>query len=164
MAGSLNKCCILGNLGNDPEFRSMQSGDEIANFSVATSESWTDKNSGEKKEKTEWHRVSCFNPGLTKVIKSYVKKGSKVYLEGSLQTRKWTDQGGVERYTTEIIIGRFNGTLVLCGGRNNDEGQDNQRRAEPARAASAGSQRSAPSGGSTGADLDDEIPFGPQWH
>jgi single-strand DNA-binding protein len=158
--GSLNKVALLGNVGKDPEIRSMQSGDEIANFSVATSESWIDKNSGEKKEKTEWHRIVCFNPGLVGVIKSYVKKGSKVYIEGALQTRKWTDQQGVERYSTEVVMQKFNGTLVLCGeragGGDQAPAQQTQQRAEPARPDPRGNpQWDAPRGG----DLDDEIPF-----
>ncbi|RZJ38867.1 MAG: single-stranded DNA-binding protein, partial [Brevundimonas sp.] len=118
MAGSVNKVILVGNLGRDPEIRSMPNGDRIANFSLATSETWRDKSSGERKEKTEWHRVSVFNDNIVKVVENYVKKGSTVYVEGSLQTRKWTDKDGVEKYTTEVIIGRFNGQLTMLGGRD----------------------------------------------
>ena len=104
MAGSINKVILVGNLGRDPEVRNTQDGREIANLAIATSESWKDKNSGERKEKTEWHRVVIFNEGLVKVAKSYLKKGSKVYIEGSLQTRKWTDKDGQEKYSTEIVL------------------------------------------------------------
>jgi len=122
MAGSVNKVILVGNLGRDPEIRSMPNGDRIANFSLATSETWRDKSSGERKEKTEWHRVSVFNDNIVKVVENYVKKGSTVYVEGSLQTRKWTDKDGVEKYTTEIIIGRFNGQLTMLGGRDGGGG------------------------------------------
>lgn len=118
MAGSVNKVIIVGNLGRDPEIRSMPNGDRIANMSIATSETWKDKSSGERKEKTEWHRVSIFNDNIVKVVESYVKKGSTVYIEGQLQTRKWTDKDGVEKYTTEIIVGRFNGVLTMLGGKS----------------------------------------------
>jgi single-strand DNA-binding protein len=123
MAGSVNKVILVGNLGRDPEIRSMPNGDRIANFSLATSETWRDKSSGERKEKTEWHRVSVFNDNIVKVIENYVKKGSTVYVEGSLQTRKWTDKDGVEKYTTEVIIGRFNGQLTMLGGRSDGASQ-----------------------------------------
>ena len=116
MAGSANKVILIGNLGRDPEIRSMPNGDRIANFSLATSETWRDKSSGERKEKTEWHRVSIFNDNIVKVVENYVKKGSTVYVEGSLQTRKWTDKDGVEKYTTEVIVGRFNGQLTMENG------------------------------------------------
>lgn len=110
---SLNKVQIIGNLGKDPEARSLSNGNEVVNLTVATSESWTDKSTGEKKEKSEWHRIVIFNQHLAKVAKSYLKKGSKVYLEGQLQTRKWTDQAGVEKYSTEIVLSQFKGDLVL---------------------------------------------------
>lgn len=115
---SVNKAVILGNLGRDPEIRSMQNGDRVANLSVATAESWKDKNSGERKERTEWHRVTVFNPHLVDICEKYLKKGSKVYLEGSIQTRKWNDQNGVEKYTTEIVLQKFRGELVLLGGKD----------------------------------------------
>lgn len=114
---SVNKVILIGNVGNDPEIRAMQSGDKVASFSVATSESWKDKTSGEKKEKTEWHRVSVWNQGLVKVIESYVKKGSKVYLEGALETRKWQDKDGQDKYTTEIVLKAYRGELVLLGSK-----------------------------------------------
>ena len=117
---AVNKAIILGNVGNQPEIKSTQDGRTVANFSVATSESWKDKNSGEKKEKTEWHRVTAFG-NLAEIVKNYVKKGSKVYVEGSIQTRKWTDKEGVERYTTEIILQGFNSTIQLLDGKKDEE-------------------------------------------
>src|SRR3954454_1827427 len=113
MAGSVNKVILVGNLGKDPEIRRMQDGKPIANLSVATSESWRDKATGERKEKTEWHRVVIFNEGLAKVAEQYLKKGSKVYLEGSLQTRKWQDQSGQEKYSTEVVLQGFNSALTM---------------------------------------------------
>ena len=118
MAGSVNKVILIGNVGKDPEIRRTQDGRPIANLSIATSESWRDKNSGEKKEKTEWHRVVVFNEPLCKVIESYVKKGSKLYIEGSLQTRKWTDKEGVEKFSTEVVLQGFGGTLTMLDSRN----------------------------------------------
>src|SRR5450432_1067612 len=122
MAGSVNKVILVGNLGKDPEVRRMTSGDPVVNLSIATSESWRDKASGEKKEKTEWHRVVIFNKNLADVAEKYLKKGAKVYLEGSLQTRKWTDKDGAEKYSTEIVLQNFNGTLVMLDGRSGGEG------------------------------------------
>ena len=119
---SLNKCMFIGNVGRDPEVRSTQDGKEIANFSLACSESWKDKNSGERKEKTEWIRVSVFNAGLVGVVKNYVKKGSKIYIEGSLQTRKWTDKDGVEKYSTEVVLQNYGGQLILLGSKQSDSG------------------------------------------
>ena len=118
MAGYLNRVQLIGNLGKDPEIRSKQNGDRIANFSVATTESWTDKHSGEKREKTEWHRVIIFNDGLAGVAEKYLKKGMKVFVEGALQTRTWTDNAGVERYTTEIVVQAYNGQLIMLGEPN----------------------------------------------
>jgi single-strand DNA-binding protein len=120
---SVNKAIIIGNVGKDPEIRSMQSGDTVASFSIATSESWKDKTSGERKEKTEWHRVSCFNQGLNKVIEKYVKKGSKIYIEGQIETRKWTDKDGAEKYSTEIVLRPFRGELVLLGSKDQTQEQ-----------------------------------------
>jgi single-strand DNA-binding protein len=114
---SVNRAIIIGNVGKDPEIRATQGGKEIANLSVATSTSWKDKNSGERKDAVEWHKVVVFNEGLVNVIKNYVKKGSQIYVEGSLQTRKWTDQSGVEKYSTEIVLQAFNGQIVLLGGK-----------------------------------------------
>ena len=118
MAGSVNKVILVGNLGKDPEVRRMTSGEPVVNLSVATSETWKDKSSGERKEKTEWHRVVIFNENLAKVAEQYLKKGAKVYLEGALQTRKWTDKDGAENYSTEIVLNRFNGTMVMLDGRS----------------------------------------------
>src|SRR5919201_5755401 len=122
MAGSVNKVILVGNLGRDPEIRSFQNGGRVANLSVATSETWRDKQSGERKEKTEWHRVAIFNERLVEVAEKYLRKGSKVYIEGQLQTRKWTDQSGQERYTTEVVLQRFRGELTMLDGRGGGEG------------------------------------------
>jgi len=160
MAGSVNKVILIGNLGRDPEVRRTQSGDPIVHLNVATSENWRDKASGERREKTEWHRVVIFNERLGDVAQKYLKKGSKVYLEGQLQTRKWTDQSGAEKYTTEVVLQRFRGELTLLdargeggGGGGYESGSD-----EPAGSSGGtGGGGTAPRGG--GADLDDEIPF-----
>ncbi|MCD8563160.1 MAG: single-stranded DNA-binding protein [Alphaproteobacteria bacterium] len=122
MAGSVNKVILIGNLGQDPEIRSFQSGDRVASFSIATSESWKDKATGERKEKTEWHRVSVLNQGLVKIVESYVKKGSKVYIEGQLETRKWQDQNGQDKYTTEVVLRPFRGELTLLDSRGGSAG------------------------------------------
>ena len=122
MAGSVNKVILVGNLGKDPEVRHTQDGKPIVNLSIATSETWRDKSSGERKEKTEWHRVVIFNEGIAKVAEQYLKKGTTVYIEGSLQTRKWTDKDGVEKYSTEIVLQNYGGTLTMLGGKSsNDE-------------------------------------------
>jgi single-strand DNA-binding protein len=118
MAGSLNKVTLIGNLGNDPEIRSTQNGKEIASFSLATSDSWRDKATGDKKERTEWHRIVVFNEGLVNVIKNYVKKGSKLYIEGALQTRKWTDKDGIERYSTEVVLQGFDSAIIMLDGKS----------------------------------------------
>jgi single-strand DNA-binding protein len=161
MAGSVNKVILVGNLGKDPEVRRMQDGRPVVNLSVATSESWRDKATGERKEKTEWHRVVIFNEGLAKVAEQYLKKGSKVYLEGQLQTRKWTDQQGVEKYSTEVVLQGFNSALTMLdraggggggdigGGDNSDFGSSGPARQRQPAMAGAGKR----------ADLDDEIPF-----
>jgi single-strand DNA-binding protein len=148
MAGSINKVIILGHLGGDPEVRMSQDGSKIVTFSVATTESWTDKMSGERKDKTEWHRVVIFNDRLADVAEKYLKKGSKAYVEGHLQTRQWKDNSGVDRYTTEVVISRFRGELVLLD-RAQNSGGDFQ--------SSATSSESSKSNNSFG--LDDEIPF-----
>src|SRR5882762_5078800 len=127
MAGSVNKVILVGNLGKDPEVRRMQDGRPVVNMSVATSESWRDKATGERRERTEWHRVAIFNEGLAKIAEQYLKKGAKVYLEGALQTRKWTDQQGVERYSTEVVLQGFNSTLTMldkAGGGGSDFGSE----------------------------------------
>ena len=159
MAGSVNKVILVGNLGKDPEIRTLNSGDRVANLTVATSETWRDKSSGERKEKTEWHKVVIFNDNLSKVAESYLKKGAKVYIEGSLQTRKWTDNSGVEKYTTEIVLQKFRGELTMLDGRSGGGGEEREEGGygggfQPA-------ARSQPSGPreTFSADLDDEIPF-----
>ena len=169
MAGSVNKVILIGNLGRDPELRSTQDGTRIANLAVATSESWRDRVSGERKERTEWHRVVIFNERLAEIAEKYLKKGAKVYIEGALQTRKWTDQGGQERYSTEIVLQRFRGELTMldgAGGRGGGAGgppMDGDFDDGYADAPSA--QRSAPGAAGRAAarkpvnDLDDDIPF-----
>ena len=166
MAGSVNKVILVGNLGRDPEIRSMQSGEEIAQLSLATSETWRDKASGERKERTEWHRVVIFNENLVKVAKSYLKKGSKVYIEGSLQTRKWTDKDGAEKYTTEVVLQRFRGELTMLDGREGGGGGGGSYGGGGDDYGSSGSQggggRSSGGGGGSAPrrdDMDDEIPF-----
>ena len=123
MSGSVNKVILVGNLGKDPEIRHTQDGKAIANLSLATTESWKDKSSGERKEKTEWHKIVCFNDNISKVIEQYLKKGSSVYIEGQLQTRKWTDKDGAEKYSTEIVLQAFNGTLTMLGGKPESENE-----------------------------------------
>ncbi|MFC5345465.1 single-stranded DNA-binding protein [Brevundimonas staleyi] len=167
MAGSVNKVILIGNLGRDPEIRSMPNGDRIANLSIATSEQWRDKASGERKEKTEWHRVVIFNDNIVKVVENYVKKGTTVYIEGALQTRKWTDQQGVEKYSTEIVVGRFKGELTLLGGRGDGAGQGggygggSGGRSNDDDYSSGFSTGGAnkPSGPKESYDLNDDIPF-----
>ncbi|MGD9536096.1 MAG: single-stranded DNA-binding protein [Alphaproteobacteria bacterium] len=156
MAGSVNKVILVGNLGRDPEVRRMQDGNPVVNLSVATSETWRDKASGERKEQTEWHRVVIFNERLAEVAEKYLRKGSKVYVEGQLRTRKWTDQSGQERYTTEVVLNRFRGELtMLDGARGASSGGDYGPPDEAPPGPSMGSARSGAGGG----DLDDDIPF-----
>jgi single-strand DNA-binding protein len=155
MAGSINKVILVGNLGRDPEIRAMQDGREVANLAIATSESWKDKQTGERKEKTEWHRVVIFGEGLVNVAKNYLHKGSKVYIEGQLQTRKWVDQSGVEKYSTEVVLQGYNGNLTMLdskggGSSMSDSGFDQGYSSPPS---------SAPAAQPVPADLDDEIPF-----
>ena len=166
MAGSVNKVILVGNLGKDPEIRRTQDGRAIANLSVATSESWRDKATGERKEKTEWHRVVIFNEGLAKVAEQYLKKGAKVYVEGQLQTRKWTDQSGAEKYSTEVVLQGFNSNLTMLDGRGGSGGgggfaDDNSGGDFGGSGPSGGSQRRMPpaGGGGRGNDMDDDIPF-----
>jgi single-strand DNA-binding protein len=168
MAGSVNKVILIGNLGADPEIRRTQDGRPIANLRVATSESWRDKATGERKEKTEWHRVVIFNEGLCKIAEQYLKKGAKVYLEGALQTRKWQDQSGADRYSTEVVLQGFNSQLTMldrAGGGGSDFAGDesggdfgSSGPGAPRRPAMAGAGAGA-GGGGKGGDLDDEIPF-----
>jgi len=158
MAGSVNKVILIGNLGADPEIRSLNSGDRLANLRIATSETWRDRASGERREKTEWHRVVVFNENIVKVCENYLRKGAKVYVEGALQTRKYQDQSGAERYSTEIVLQKFRGELTMLDGRGGD--------AEQGEAGGyAGGFSSGPRSGGSGPkeefshDLDDEIPF-----
>ena len=160
MAGSVNKVILVGNLGRDPEVRSTQDGTKVANLSLATSENWKDKNSGERRERTEWHRVVIFNERLADVAEKYLKKGSKVYIEGQLQTRKWTDQSGTEKYTTEIVLQRFRGELTMLDGRGGapaDAGEGGGMSESPMGGGAGG--RSGGGGAGGGGDLDDDIPF-----
>lgn len=183
MAGSVNKVILVGNLGRDPEVRTSQDGSKIVNLNIATSETWKDRSSGERKEKTEWHRVVIFNPNLADVAERFLRKGSSVYVEGALQTRKWTDQQGVEKYSTEVVIGRFKGELTLLGGRGeggggsgggddfgggyggggNYGGGSGGSYGGGQRSAGAPQQGGGNRGGGSGweppPDLDDEIPF-----
>ena len=158
MAGSVNKVILIGNLGRDPEVRHTQAGGLIVQLSVATSENWRDKASGERKERTEWHRVVIFNDNLVKVAEQYLRKGSKVYLEGALQTRKWTDQSGQEKFSTEVVLQKFRGELTMLDGRGGDAERDEG-------GGYSGGFSSGPRQAASGpredfsADLDDEIPF-----
>jgi single-strand DNA-binding protein len=173
MAGSVNKVILVGNLGRDPEVRRLNSGKAVVNLSVATSESWRDRETGERKEKTEWHRVVIFNENLCKIAEQYLKKGAKVYIEGQLQTRKWTGNDGNERYTTEVVLQRFRGELTMLdsrgGGRDanagNGGGEPPDWESPDAGASSGGAASGAQGGGAgkgggrKGGELDDEIPF-----
>jgi single-strand DNA-binding protein len=170
MAGSVNKVILVGNLGRDPEIRSTQDGTKIANLSLATSETWRDRNSGERRERTEWHRVVIFNEKLCEVAEKYLRKGSKIYIEGALQTRKWTDQSGVEKYSTEVVLQRFRGELTMLDGRQegggggggySDEGQGGGFGGKSGGGSGGGGGYSGggAGGGAGGGDLDDEIPF-----
>ncbi len=176
MAGSVNKVILIGNLGRDPEIRSTQDGTRIANLSVATSDTWRDRNTGERRERTEWHRVVIFDEKLSEVAEKYLRKGSKVYLEGQIQTRKWQDQSGQDKYTTEVVLNRFRSALTMLASRRDSEGGgggDSGARGGGGGGSYGGGGGGAPSGGSGGGggggggggpapgggDLDDEIPF-----
>ncbi|MGB3722699.1 MAG: single-stranded DNA-binding protein [Pacificimonas sp.] len=172
MAGSVNKVILVGNLGADPEFRSFQNGGEVCNLSVATSETWRDKQSGERREKTEWHKVAIFNEFLVKTARDYLRKGMKVYLEGAIQTRKWQDQNGQDKYTTEVVLQKFNGELVMLSGRDENSGGGNYGGGGGSGGYGGGSGGGnqgggSGSGGSGGggqrptydSDLDDDVPF-----
>ena len=153
MSGSVNKVTLVGNLGRDPEIRAMQNGDKIVQLSIATSDRWKDKNSGEQRERTEWHRVVIFNDALGKIAEQYLKKGSTVYLEGQLQTRKWTDQqSGQDKYTTEVVLQRYRGELTLLGSRPDNQINNDYNKSEI-------DQLSEPSVSNIASDLDVEIPF-----
>ena len=167
MAGSVNKVILIGNLGRDPEVRTFQNGGKVCNLAVATSETWKDKQSGERKERTEWHRVAIFNEGLVRIAEQYLKKGSKVYLEGQLETRKWTDNNGVEKYSTEIALRPFRGELTMLDGRSEGGGGGGGYGGSSSgggggyddRGGSGGGGGFSSGGGSFNNDLDDEIPF-----
>lgn len=175
MAGSLNKVTLIGNLGADPDIKRLNSGEPVVNLSIATSETWRDKSSGDKRERTEWHRVVIFNENLSKVAENYLKKGSKVYLEGQLQTRKWTDQNGQDKYTTEIVLQRYRGELVMLDSRgegssggygggqsvSNNQGSNNQGNDQGGYGGNQGMQPSSQGNGGQdfSRDIDDEIPF-----
>ena len=168
MAGSVNKVILVGNLGRDPEMRRLGSGDPVCNLRLATSESWKDKATGERKEKTEWHRVAIFNERLVEVAEKYLRKGSKVYLEGQLETRKWTDQSGAEKYTTEVVLRQFRGELTMLDGRQGGgggmgAGPDGPDEFETAGNGNGNGGGGAPRGGSSApprkSGLDDDIPF-----
>jgi single-strand DNA-binding protein len=176
MAGSVNKVILIGNVGADPEIRRTQDGRPIANLRIATSETWRDRNSGERKEKTEWHTVVVFNEGLCKVIEQYVKKGAKLYIEGALQTRKWQDQQGQDRYSTEVVLQGFGSTLTMLDGRGdgggagsgsgfgggrggNDYGGGGDDYCAPAQSSGRGGSSAGGGGGNFSRDLDDDIPF-----
>jgi len=173
MAGSLNKVMIIGNLGRDPEVRSFQNGGKVCNLRIATSETWKDRNTGERREKTEWHSVAIFQEGLVRVAEQYLRKGSKVFIEGQLQTRKWQDQSGQDRYSTEVVLQGFGGTLTMLDGRDGGQGggggggyggdqggggYGGQGGGYDQGGGYGGDQGGAPSGGGS-ADMDDEIPF-----
>ncbi|HPF46640.1 MAG: single-stranded DNA-binding protein [Alphaproteobacteria bacterium] len=160
MAGSVNKVILIGNLGRDPEVRHTQDGSPIVQLSIATSDTWKDRATGERRERTEWHRVVIFNEHLCKVAENYLKKGSKVYVEGSLQTRKWTDQQGVEKYTTEVVLQRFNGELTMLDGRGEGGDGGGYGGGDYGGGSSGGFNQDTGGGsGGGGSDFDDEIPF-----
>jgi single-strand DNA-binding protein len=167
VAGSLNKVMLIGNLGKDPEVRSFQNGGKVVSFSVATSESWKDKSSGERKDKTEWHNVSIFSEGLARVAEQYLKKGSKVYLEGQLETRKWQDQSGNDRYSTDVVLRNFNSSMVLLDGREGSGGGQrgggggewDQSGGGGGNYGGGGAARGASRPSAFDSDLDDDVPF-----
>ncbi len=165
MAGSVNKVILVGNLGKDPESRSFANGGKVVSFSVATSENWKDKSSGDRKEKTEWHNVSIFSEGLARVAEQYLKKGSKVYLEGQLETRKWQDQSGNDRYTTDVVLRNFNSSMVLLDGREGGGGGGASRGGGGygdefgGGGGGSGRPQSRPQPAAFDTDLDDDVPF-----
>ncbi len=169
MAGSVNKVILVGNLGRDPEVRSFQNGGKVVNLRIATSETWRDKASGERKERTEWHSVAIFNENIARVAEQYLRKGSKVYIEGQLETRKWQDQSGADRYSTEVVIRPFRGEMTLLDGREGGSGgpggedrggsYPDQGYGDDRGGASSGGARGGGTGSTSRSDLDDEIPF-----
>ena len=156
MVGSVNKVILLGRLGKDPDIRSMQNGKKVANFGIATSKRWTDRDTQEKKEKTSWHNIVIFSEGLVGIVEQYVKKGSQIYIEGELQTRKWQDQEGKDRYTTEVVLQGYNSTLTLLGSRNQSENLENQSDSSQDNAIS---DDNFDSNASDSSNLDEDIPF-----
>ncbi len=158
MAGSVNKVILVGNVGQDPEVRQFQNGGQVASFSLATSETWKDKNTGERKERTEWHRIAVFSEGLVRVVQNYVKKGSKLYIEGQLETRKWQDKDGVDKYTTEVVLRGFNSVLTMLDSRNEGGGRSSSNEMGGYGGGGGARQMSGPQE-SFSQDLDDEIPF-----
>lgn len=167
MAGSVNKVIIIGNLGRDPEVRSFPNGGKVVNLRIATSETWKDKQTGERKERTEWHSVAIFNEGIAKIAEQYLRKGSTVYIEGQLETRKWQDQSGADRYSTEVVLRPYNGSLTLLGGKRDGDRDDgssdaDQRGGGRSEGASAGGQGGSSGYGAGGQPMDDEIPFAPE--
>lgn len=157
MAGSVNKVILVGNVGQDPEVRQFQNGGQVCNFSLATSETWKDKNTGERREKTEWHRISVFNEGLIRVIQSYVKKGSKLYIEGQLETRKWQDRDGNDRYTTEVVLRGYGGNLTMLDSRGSEGGRGGYDQGQAGYGGGPRPMEGPPEDFSQ--SLDDEIPF-----
>ena len=158
MAGSVNKVILIGNLGRDPEVRSFPNGGKVVNLRIATSESWKDKQTGERKERTEWHSVAIFNEGLAKIAEQYLRKGSTVYIEGQLETRKWQDQSGADRYSTEVVLRPYNGSLTLLGGRRDGDNAGSDGGTGGGTSGAGGSSGGG-AGGQGGRDYDDEIPF-----
>ena len=164
MSGSLNKVMLIGNVGADPEVRRTQDGKAIASISLATSETWKDKSSGERRSKSQWHKIVCFNDGLSKVIENYVRKGSKIYVEGQLQTRKWQDNNGNDKWTTEVILQNYNGVLTLLDKNpNSDGGGSGGGYSGGGGGNSSGGGSGGGGGRPGGSDIDDEIPFAPEW-
>jgi single-strand DNA-binding protein len=163
MAGSVNKVILIGNLGRDPESRSFQNGGKVCNLRIATSESWKDKQTGERKERTEWHSVAIFSEGLANVAERYLRKGSKVYIEGQLRTRKWQDQSGNDRYSTEVVIDGFNGSMTMLDGRDSGGGSASEGGWSEGSSNDGGAQRGSSSAPAAAAafddDLDDDVPF-----
>ena len=159
MAGSVNKVILVGNLGKDPEARTFANGGKVVSFSVATSENWKDRASGERKEKTEWHNVSIFSEGLAGVAERFLRKGSKVYLEGQLETRKWQDQSGNDRYTTDVVLRNFNSSMVLLDGRGEGGGGGGRGGQDEGFGGGGGRPQSRPQPAAFDTDLDDDVPF-----
>jgi single-strand DNA-binding protein len=162
MAGSVNRVMLIGHLGADPDVRRMNSGDAVVNLRIATSESWRDKNSGERREKTEWHQIVIFNDALAKIAEQYLKKGAKVYIEGQLQTRKWQDNNNNDRYTTEIVLQKFRGDLQMLGSKDDNGGGRRDDREDYGSRSGRDDSRGG-GGGRPGRELDDEIPFFMEW-